>query len=113
MPPKDPTLRITDMLDAIEKIEGYVDGVTVETFMADDMMIDAVSRNIGIIGEAANHVPLEIQQRYPNIAWAQIRGMRNVIIHQYSGVRLEFIWDTVQNNLPLLVTQLQEILANE
>lgn len=62
MPPRDRMLRVHDMLQAVEKIARYVEGMTFEAFENDERTADAVIRNIGILGEAANHVPLEVQQ---------------------------------------------------
>lgn len=106
-------LRIHDMLRAIEKIERYVESMTFEDFEADERTADAVIRNIGIIGEAANHVPEEIQEAYPDIAWSPMSGMRNIIVHDYAGVELRYVWGTVQQNIPLLKVQLQTIIDNE
>ena len=87
--------------------------MTFEDFEADERTVDAVIRNIGIIGEAANHVPEEIQEAYPDIAWSLMSGMRNIIVHDYAGVELRFVWSTVQQSLPVLKVQLRNILDNE
>ncbi len=87
--------------------------MTAEEFGADEMVQDAVVRNLGIIGEAARHVPSDVQERYPGIPWAQIRGMRNVVIHEYPEVNLSIIWRTVTRNLPPLAPKLEEILERE
>ncbi len=84
--------------------------MTLEAFRADDKTVDAVVRNLGIIGEAARHVPSDIQERYPHLPWAQMRGMRNVVVHEYSSVSTRIIWQTVTKNLPPLAPMLQEIL---
>jgi uncharacterized protein with HEPN domain len=66
-----------------------------------------------IIGEASRHIPADVMARYPNIPWIEMRTMRNIVIHEYHGVNLEIIWQTVQENLPPLVTPLEQILAEE
>ena len=87
--------------------------MTFEEFRADDKTIDAVVRNFGIIGEAARHVPSHLQKRYPRIPWSQMRGMRNVVVHEYSGVSTRIIWRTVTENLPPLAPLLQDLLDKE
>ncbi len=77
---------------------------------SDRKTIDAVVRNFGIIGEAANHIPPEIQSRFPDIPWSQMRGIRNVLIHEYFGVDEEVLWETVQNDLPALQEKLNRLL---
>ena len=67
-------------------------------------------RNLGKIGEAARHVPSDIRERYPHLPWAQMRGMRNVVIHEYSSVSTRIIWQTLTESLPPLAPMLQEIL---
>lgn len=69
-------------------------------------------RNIGVIRDAIRMVPKEIMDGYPDVAWSELWGMRNVVIHQYSSVDLEIVWGTVRNDLPLLKTQMQHILAS-
>lgn len=76
--------------------------MTVEEFRADDKTVDAAVRNLGIIGEAARHVPPDVQERNPQLPWSQMRGMRNVVIHEYSSVSARIIWRTLTENLPPL-----------
>lgn len=106
-------MRIEDILEAITKIQRYTAGMTYEALADDEKTADAVTRNIGIIGEAASHVPAEVQARYPAIPWPKMRGMRNVVIHDYPDVDLEIVWDTIRNDLPPLVPLLNEILERE
>jgi uncharacterized protein with HEPN domain len=105
--------RVTDILYAIAKIERYTEGRSFETFRSDDMVVDATVWNLVVVGEAAANVPIEVQRRYPDVAWIRMRGMRNVAVHRYFELDLDVVWDTVQSDLPLLVTQLHEIIANE
>lgn len=87
--------------------------MTFEAFSNDDKTVDAVVRNIGIIGEATRHVPSEIQERYPQVPWFEMRGMRNVVIHEYPDVSLPIVWRTITHNLPPIVSMLQNILERE
>ncbi len=87
--------------------------MSLEDLRDDEKTVDAVVRNLGIIGEAARHVPPHIQERHLQIPWAQMRGMRNVVIHEYSEISLPVIWDTIKVDLPPLVPMLQDILERE
>ncbi|MBI4317736.1 MAG: DUF86 domain-containing protein [Chloroflexi bacterium] len=113
MPPRDWRLLIKDILESITKIRRYTAGTTFESFSSDEKTVDAVVRNIGIIGEAARHIPQHIEEQYPDVPWSEMRGIRNVVIHLYFGVDLPILWTTVQHNLPPLVSRLQEILDIE
>lgn len=99
MPPRDWKLRIEDILDAIEKIQRYTAEMTFDKFVADEMRLDAVVRNITTIGEAARHVPKDVQDRYPNVPWADMRDIRNVVTHEYFRLSLPILWHTTQQNL--------------
>ncbi len=112
MPPRDWKLRIEDILDSIEKIARYTDGMALESFMKNDLVIDAVIRNLAVIGEAAGHVPNEICERYTALPWNEMRGMRNVLVHEYFGANLKTIWDTVRYDLPPIVKPLTDLLAS-
>ena len=113
MPRRDWKLCIKDILESIAKIQRYTEGTTFETFATDEMRVDAVVRNITIIGEAAGRVPAEVQKRYPQIPWYEMRGIRNVVVHEYFGVSLPILWQTAKQNLPPLVTMLKAILERE
>lgn len=87
--------------------------MTLQDFLGDQQVIDAVLRNLEVIGEAARHVPEPIRQRYEDIPWAQITGMRNVLAHEYFGVRLPLIWRTVRVSLPQVKPAFARLLENE
>jgi uncharacterized protein with HEPN domain len=109
---KDYKVYIDDILESIGKIQLYIEGMSFETFCSDPRTIDAINRNLGIIGEAANRIPEDIKNKYADIEWPRIIGLRNIIIHDYSSVDLEIIWDIIQNKLFLLDMQLKEILKD-
>ena len=110
MSPRDWTLRVQDILEAIEKIQLYTRDATQESLRVDARTVDAVVRNLTVIGEATRHVPSEIQQRYPAIPWDDMRDMRNVVVHEYFRISYPILWRTIQSNLPPLVEQLNELL---
>lgn len=113
MPGRDWKLRIEDILESIAKIQRYTAEITSEVFAADEMRVDAVVRNIIIIGEAARNIPTELQERYPQVPWDEMRGIRNVVVHEYFGVSLPILWQTVKQNLPPLVKLLKAILEQQ
>ena len=110
---RDWKLRIEDILESIAKVERYTAGMTFATFTADEKTIDAVVRNFTIIGEAARYIPQEIEARYPLLPWNEMRGMRNIVVHEYFGVSFSILWHTLKQNLPPVVPMLKEILERE
>ncbi len=110
MPRRDWRLRIKDILDSIENIRNYTAGMEYNEFVDDRRTIDAVVRNIIIIGEAANHVSEVIQRRNKDIPWKVLRDIRNVVVHEYFGIDKGIVWSTAKNDLPPLVNPLKEIL---
>lgn len=98
------------MVNAISDIHTFTRGIDRDSFSADRKAVYAVAFCFVILGEAARHVPDEVVVQYPTIPWRQIRGMRNVITHEYRRIDVETMWDTVQNDLPALVPLLQSIL---
>ena len=100
------------MLDAIEKIEGYVT-VGYDEFMAKSHWHDAAIRQLEIIGEAVKRLSPEIAQRRPDIPWRRIAGMRDVLIHNYMGVDLEAVWQVTQHDLPQLRQAVEGLLGRK
>ncbi len=93
---------IRDILDSIEKIEKYCQSMTYDQFLDDDKTRDAVVRNLEIIGEAAKNIPDSVKERFSDIAWRPITGMRDKLIHGYFGVSYSIVWHTIENDLPIL-----------
>ncbi len=110
MPRKDWRYRLEDILDAAGSIGAYVGDMTFESFCADKRTVDAVVRNLEVIGEAARHVPDEVKRRFPDVAWSDMSDMRNVLIHEYFGVDLPILWKTIRSDLPPLLPILKSIL---
>ena len=102
-------LVLADIIDSIEKIERYVAGLSRDGFLADEKTIDAVVRNLEIIGEASKRLPQSFQSQHPEIQWRRIVGLRNRIVHDYFGLDLEIIWEIVQHELPALKAKLSAI----
>jgi len=82
-------------------------------FEDDEKTIDSVLRNLEIIGEASKHVPREIKKRYSDLPWMEMYTMRNIVIHEYHGVNLKIIWQTITEDLPPLIPRLKEILEEQ
>ena len=100
------------MLDAIGAIDDFIEGLDFEAFRNDRKTVDAVVRNLEVIGEAARYVPETVREELEDIPWADIVGMRSVLIHEYFGVDYEILWETIKGDLstlaPLLQAALQE-----
>lgn len=99
---KDPVVFIEHILECIERIEEYVRGVTKAKFLQLVQLQDAVLRRIEIMGEAAKNIPEDIKDKYTDIPWKQMKGMRDILIHEYFGVDLELTWRVVSKDIPEL-----------
>ena len=103
---RDWALFVDDIQQAYDKISGYVSGMSFEDFCADTRTVDAVVRNLEIIGEASRGIPDDKKLLKPEIDWAAIIGLRNRIVHETFGLSLSVIWVIVQTDLPVLAQQL-------
>ena len=99
-----------DMVEAAQKVEGYVRGKTFEDYERDDLLRDGVERNIEIIGEAARRVSETFKQNHPEIPWRKIIAQRNVLAHEYDYVGNREIWDTVTLQIPTLIAKLKPLI---
>ena len=106
MSKRDAALLIEDMCAAMDKIARYTAGMERAAFLADEKTVDAVVRNVEIIGEASKQVPEDFKAQHAAVPWAQMAGLRNRIVHDYAAIDLELIWDIVQHSLPALRRQL-------
>ena len=111
MPPREWRVRLGDMIAAAERALGYVQGLTFEQFAADPRTVDAVSYAIVVIGEAAKAVQDTAAKVAPDVPWADIRGMRNQVAHEYFGVDVKVLWETVREDLPPMLASLRGVLA--
>ena len=102
-------LYLNDIIQAMRKIEKYSQGLNYDSFVNNDMVIDAMLRNIEVIGEAAAQIPDTIKQQYSHIPWKKIIGLRNIVIHEYFGVDLDNIWKIVTENIPEAKQRLVEM----
>ena len=93
---------LEDIVDAMEKAESFISGMDFQTFSDDDKTHFAVVRALEVIGEAVKHVPDHVKKKYPQVPWRDIAGMRDKLIHEYFGVKLKVVWNTVKSEIPEL-----------
>lgn len=109
MSERDYTDFIQDIIDAINSINNFIADISFEEFSQDDKTVSAVTRKFEVIGEAANRIPKSVQEKYKNIPWSYMVGMRNKIIHDYDGINLMIIFDSAQEDLKDLLPLLENI----
>lgn len=108
----DPKLLVGDILESAYKILDYTAGLTFEDFTKDSKTVDAVIRNFEVIGEAANRLPEEFKDNFPEIDWHRIRGFRNRIVHDYFGIDYSIVWLIKETFLPGMISLLQQIVSD-
>ena len=110
MKQREEKLFVQDIVIFCEHIAEYTDGVDKEGFLANRMLQDALVRKIEIIGEAVKNISTQTREKYPNIAWKEIAGMRDKIAHGYFNVDLDIVWKTVTQFIPKLKPEIDKIL---
>jgi uncharacterized protein with HEPN domain len=104
-------LYVDDMCAAADAIADYSRGLTREAFETDRRTVDAVVRNLEVLGEAAKHIPTEIRAQHPGIDWRGMTGMRDVLIHDYFDVDEDILWEVVSQRIPALREALPQLRA--
>ena len=107
---KDDSVYIMHILDAMNKIEKYVKGIGHGDFVKNSLLQDAVIRELEIIGEAAKKLSADFREKYPDIPWKEMAGMRDKLIHEYFGVDLDAVWNTVEKDIPSLKGKINKII---
>ncbi len=105
-------LYLEDIRTSIRRIEQYTRGVSFDEFYRNHLMIDAVVRNLTIIGEAVKNIPTELKSKNPEVAWKEIKGMRNKVMHEYFGTDEEILWKTIQDDISVFKKQIARLLKD-
>ncbi|RMF33485.1 MAG: DUF86 domain-containing protein [Chloroflexi bacterium] len=106
----DDSVYLQHILDAIARIEEYLEGVDEEGFYRQYLVQDGVIRQLEIIGEAVKRLSKDLRDRYVHVPWQDIAGMRDKLIHDYFGVDLETVWLTAKEDIPVLKAEVTKIL---
>lgn len=108
---RDTRVWLIDIIEGCNRIAEYTAGMDASAFRADQRTLDAVVRNLQIIGEAVKHLPEDVRIGAPSIEWRKIAGLRDILVHAYFGIDDEIIWDVVRTKLPELAKAVKELLA--
>lgn len=108
---KDPKFFLLNIVESIQFIEDYTKSLTFDDFKNSQQTQDAVFMRLAVIGEAAKDMPNEIKSKNRKLQWSSMAGLRNVIVHNYFGVKLERIWRTIKEDLPATKKQAKELLS--
>jgi uncharacterized protein with HEPN domain len=100
---------LDDLIEAITKIQRYTKGMDFKRFKKNELVVDAVIRNLEVIGEAATHIPNNIKENYSELSWKRIIGLRNIAIHGYFKVDLNIIWKIITKNIPEMMETIIKI----
>jgi uncharacterized protein with HEPN domain len=106
---KDPLVFITHIIECIELIEKYIKGKTKKEFLQDIQLQDSVIRRIEIIGETTKNIPKALKDKYPDIPWKRIAGMRDILVHDYLGIDLNLTWGVAKKEIPKLKNNILKI----
>lgn len=107
---KDDMVYLNHIMDAISRIEEYVYGLTHDDFIENYLIQDGVIRQIQVMGEATKKISDNTRGKYPDIPWKDIAGMRDKLIHDYFGIDLDAVWDTVEKDIPVLKDEIQAVI---
>ena len=103
---------VEDIIDAMDKAVNFVRSISYEEFARDDKTVFAVVRALEIIGEAVKKIPQGIRKNYPEIPWKDMAGMRDKVAHEYFGVKLERVWETIQRDIPGIKPLFEKMLKD-
>jgi uncharacterized protein with HEPN domain len=106
---REPGIFIDHILECIQLVEEYTGAITIDEFLQSKQQQDAIIRRIEVMGEAIKNIPSEIKDKYPDIPWKEIAGMRDILIHFYFGVDLKLTWDVAKIEIPKLKKEILKI----
>lgn len=109
---RDLTLYLEDIIKAFDAIENFINSLELEDLIEDDKTLSAVLWKFAIIGEAVKKIPNQMKDKYKEIPWKNMAGMRDRLIHAYFGIDYQLLWDTIKNEIPLIKTKLKNILKD-
>jgi uncharacterized protein with HEPN domain len=104
---------LLDILLAARKVVKYAGSMKQQEFNANELVQDAIMRQLEIVGEAAGHISEEYRKGHPEIPWHKIIGLRNQIIHEYFRINKQIVWDTIKNDLPNLIRLIEPLVPEE
>jgi uncharacterized protein with HEPN domain len=110
---RDLRLFLQDIETSCAKIIRYTEGLTRDQVFADEMRFDGVLLNLHVIGEAVKKLPSELRERYADIAWREIAGLRDFVAHAYFALDLDIIWNAIQRDIPALQLRIRQIIVSE
>jgi uncharacterized protein with HEPN domain len=110
MSKRDLGLYLEDINTSINKIRKYTRGMNYSEFKKDHKTVDAVIRNLEIIGEAAGKLPSEFKKKHPQVPWRKMIGLRNRVAHEYFGIDIEILWTTIHYDLPYLKKEVKKLI---
>jgi uncharacterized protein with HEPN domain len=110
MSKRDDSILLEDLLEAIENVNAYTEGMTLDIFLADRKTKDAVARNFEVMGEAVGRMNPEFKSLHTQINWKDVKEFRNILIHAYEIIDYSLVWTTIQKELPALYTQAKDLL---
>ena len=110
---RDPLLFLEDIEKGCEKVVRYTEGRSKDQVFGDDIRADAVLLNLHVIGEAVKKLPEDLRERYQDVAWREIAGLRDVIAHAYFALDADILWDAVERDVPALLEAVGKIIRTE
>lgn len=109
----DDLIRVRHMLDAAGEAQTFLGEATFDEFRENRQLAHAIMRTLEIVGEAASQTTREFRLRHPEIEWKVVVGMRNRLIHAYFDINYRMVWETVRDDIPLLIQRLRTVLDQE
>ena len=109
---RDHKVYLEDILEAIRKIHEFTHGMSLDALSKDAKTLDAVIRNLEVIGEAVKRLSEDIRNRQPDVAWRKISGLRDILIYEYFGINIEVVWDVIQHKLSGLEAAAKTLLSS-
>jgi uncharacterized protein with HEPN domain len=101
--------RLYHILDAITNIENFSTGINYQNYIEDYKLRLALVKLLEIVGEASNGITLETQERFPEVEWAVLKGIRNILVHEYFGIDYDIVWESITQNIPVLKDKIEKI----